>query len=247
MAIHLPVLCSLAIVTIDAATIYDPNINGLLYAALPAKYQTSLTFLITFIEETRFYTFGAVAAIQAWQVQILTFDNLMRRLFQLTQSKAHPHRDDQTLRNLQLHVNLFNTIHRHIIFSYKMVCLAISITCGYAAITSLADNPIFGTMYCVLFSENAAIYSLIYQKAFSVPNRFQEAKRKALIKVQTAAYTAVLTKFEKMVLQRKIRSVQSAGIKVGEFHTLERISTPMFIHYILQNICTMLLSVRKRQ
>ena len=35
----------------------------------------------------------------------------------------------------------------------------------------------------------------------------------------------------------QVRSIPaSVGIKVGDFHMLERVSTPVFVHYVITNI-----------
>ena len=41
---------------------------------------------------------------------------------------------------------------------------------------------------------------------------------------------------------RQARSIQPVGIKVGGFHTLERLSTPIFIQYVLANVVNMLVA-----
>ena len=56
--------------------------------------------------------------------------------------------------------------------------------------------------------------------------------------------TKGLGKAERNMLKRQLRSISSMGIKVGEFHMLERSSTPVFLHYILTNIVNMLVAYK---
>ena len=44
------------------------------------------------------------------------------------------------------------------------------------------------------------------------------------------------------ILEKQVKSIPPVGIKVGEFHMLERASTPVFLHYVLTNIVNMLVA-----
>ena len=141
------------------------------------------------------------------------------------------------LRALQLYITALNCVNQHLIFTWKMLSLGLCISSGYAAIAHFQEHPVFGVMYYVLFLEAALVYMLLYQKAFKVPVRFQTAK--SLLRLNGSRLG---NKAERKLLEKKAMSIQPVGVKVGEFHTLERISTPLFLHYVLHNIVSMLVA-----
>ena len=142
-----------------------------------------------------------------------------------------------SFRSLQLFILLFNTVNRHVIFTGKLLCICVGITSGYAAIAHFKDHLIVGVMYCVLFTNVFLSYSLIYGKGFKVSDTFQRAKN--LLRLNA---TKNGRSFERKILEKQLKSIPAVGIKVGEFHMLERTSTPVFLHYVLTNIVNMLVA-----
>ena len=59
---------------IGACIVYEPTMKMLLYAAVPAPYQNSLTFWICFAEEMRFLVICIGIAIPTFQRQVIAFD-----------------------------------------------------------------------------------------------------------------------------------------------------------------------------
>ena len=108
---------------------------------------------------------------------------------------------------------------------------------GYAAIAHFTEHPLFGVMYYALFFDVLLIYALLYEKGFTVAALFENAKNKLVLHSRRGANGA-----EWKILKRQVRSIPTVGIKVGEFHMLERTSTPVFIQYVLTNIVNMLLA-----
>ena len=54
------------------------------------------------------------------------------------------------------------------------------------------------------------------------------------------------SKWMKIILVRRVKSVPPVGIRVGQFHTLERASTPNFIGFVVENIVTVLVMMREK-
>ena len=136
-----------------------------------------------------------------------------------------------------MYTMLFNAIHRHVVFTWKLACIGFCILCGYAAIAHFNDHPIFGIVYYIGFIDSMLIYTLVYGKAFKVSELFHEAVNVSLVGLQM---NKRLKRVEKRLLRAKFLSILPLGIKVGEFHTLERISTPIFVNYVLSNVASML-------
>ena len=143
------------------------------------------------------------------------------------------------LRCLQLYVKLLNTVHENIIFTWKLLSIGASIVCGYAAVAHFQEYPVFGIMYYVMFMDAALIYVFIYEKGFKVPDMFNRAKN--LLRLHSSRYGRT---HGWKILDKQVRSIPSVGIKVGDFHVLERTSAPVFLHYVLTNIVNMLVAYR---
>ena len=142
------------------------------------------------------------------------------------------------LRSLQLYLQLFNVANCYMIFLLKLVCLVLSIFNGYAVIAHRSQHPVlFGIVYSVLTFDPLILYTVVYDKAFKTPSQFAQAVRRMLLGLPDGT-SIVTNKF----IQRRLKSVPKLGIKVGEFHTLERTSTPDFVGFVAVNIVNMLVA-----
>ena len=141
----------------------------------------------------------------------------------------------KALRCLQLYVGQLNIVNQNLIFTWKLLCLFMSIVCGYAAIAHFKDYTIFGVMYYALFLDASLIYTLLYEKALRVPALFKESK----VQLRFCA-KRIKVRAERDLLERQALSVPPVGIKVGSFHVLERTSTPVFVNFVLNNVVSML-------
>ena len=138
---------------------------------------------------------------------------------------------------MQLYINLLNIVNGHIIFTWKLLSIGVCIVTGYAGIAHFGDYPIFGAMYYAIFWDVALVYMILYEKAFRIPELCNELK--ALLRVRASQ---IGNKAERNIRMRQVMSIPPMGIKVGEFHMLERTSTPAFAHYVLTNIVNMLVA-----
>ena len=145
----------------------------------------------------------------------------------------------RALRCLQLYIKLVNIVHCNLIFTWKLLCIGLGIINGYAAIAHFGEHPIFGVLYYVIWIDCAIIYTVIYEKAFKVPDLITKTKTAFRLRER-----GMRNKAARNVFERQVKSVQPMGIAVGEFHTLERTSTPVFVDYVLTNIVNMLVAYR---
>ena len=138
-------------------------------------------------------------------------------------------------------MQLLNIVHQDLIFTFKLLSLGICIVSGYAAIAHFGDYPIFGVMYCVLFFDSAIIYMVVYAKALLVPALFVKAR---VAIQQRLSRHRKMKKFENAIIQKQLISIPPVGIKVGEFHVLERTSIPVFLDYVARNIVSLLVALQ---
>ena len=149
---------------------------------------------------------------------------------------------DQTyksLRCLQLYVTLLNIVNRNLIFTWKLLSIGMCITSGYAAINHFKDHIVFGFMYYYIFLNAPLIYITLYEKAVQVSTLFRQAVQQTLLQL---VETRQLSRVERNILVRKFRAMPPVAISVGQFHTLERTSVPVFADYVLKNIVSMLVA-----
>ena len=137
---------------------------------------------------------------------------------------------------------MVNNINRNLIFTWKLVSLGISIISGYAAIAHFKEHPVFAVMYYVIFVNMTVAYALIYEKAFKIPELFEEMVNLELMNLNAGKDREMWTLAKNKVLARLLKSIPSMGIKVGRFHTLEPTSTPVFLDFVLRNIVSMLMT-----
>ena len=144
-----------------------------------------------------------------------------------------------SMRCRQVYMTLLNSVNRQLIFTWKLFALGAGIFCGYAAIAHFHDHPIFGVMYYVFLINSVLIYTQMYEKAFQVSAQLEGVKR--LMKRRGINYGSQV---QRKLLVRRINSIPLVGVKVGDFHVMERTSTPVFLHYIVTNIVNMLVAYR---
>ena len=77
----------------------------------------------------------------------------------------------------------------------------------------------------------------MYAKAFAIPAGLDDVK--TTLRGRICLLNNVT---DRNVLRRKVKSMPCVGIKVGDFHTLERESTPIFVHYVVTNIVNLLVT-----
>ena len=144
--------------------------------------------------------------------------------------------DVKRLRNLQLYVKWFNKAHCYLIFLLKLCAITLCILNGYAAIAHFSEHPVFGTTYYAMLLDMSLLYSIVYEKAFQIPSQFTQAVQEILVHLPKGRNR------KGQAVAKQLRSISKLGIKVGEFHTFERASTPVFIDFVITNVVNMLMA-----
>ena len=143
------------------------------------------------------------------------------------------------IRCIQLLVNLFNTGNRNIVYVIKLHCIAIATVNGYAALAHGSKHPVFGLLTFCVFWDLMLLYAFMYEKAFAIIaeglGRVKRGLRMRVRQCRTSRATKMVT--------MQLKSIPAVGIKVGNFHTLERVSTPVFVDYVICNIVDLLVTL----
>ena len=132
---------------------------------------------------------------------------------------------------------LFNDGNSYLIFTFKLLCLFFTISCGFGFIACFGLNAFYVIFSALLFSDVMVIYSVVYEKAFAIPKGVAELKNELLVAVHGKE---MRFRSEGQVMVKKIRAVPSFGIRVGSFHMMGRTSTPIFVDFVIRNVVNLL-------
>ena len=143
----------------------------------------------------------------------------------------------RALRNLQLNVMLFNEGNAYLIFSFKLLCISIAVSCGFGAIVCFHFNRTYVISSGLLSLDVVVTYCVFYEKAFAIPDGAKDLKSEMLVVVHG---NRMIPKAEKVRQAKKIRAIPSLAIRVGDFHTMERTSTPVFIDFVVRSVMSLL-------
>ena len=83
--------------------------------------------------------------------------------------------------------------------------------------------------------ELVVVYAFLYEKAYAIPEGLQHVKRELKVAIHSMGNAPL-----KNVARKQLESTPSFGLKVGDFHMLERESTPIFVDFVLRNIVNLL-------
>ena len=135
------------------------------------------------------------------------------------------------IRELHLWVQLFNHLNDNGIFLFKLYCIFLATVWGFFAVSHMDHLP-YSVIFFAIFMDQVLLYSVLYEKAFQVPAEFHKVRKAVLFGISKSGMELKYRKYA----ERCVWSVPSLGIRVGSFHTFERVSTPVFIDFIARNI-----------
>ena len=138
---------------------------------------------------------------------------------------------------IQLVVNMFNGGHRNIIYCLKLLCITVSVVNGYGAIAHGGKDVVFLLFTSCCTVDLVFFYAFVYDKAFGIPDGLERVRRALTLELRQMRDA----KFRRMI-QKRLLSIPSVGLKVGDFHMMERESTPIFVDYVLRNIVNLLMT-----
>ena len=90
------------------------------------------------------------------------------------------------------------------------------------------------------------VYSLMYEKAFTIPENWRKVKSQ----LRVSANLSTIKKYRFSVggkagqFQKEIQRIPEIEVKVGDFHMLERESTPNFIMFVISSVASLLITFR---
>ena len=147
------------------------------------------------------------------------------------------------MRGLQLLIQIYNQSYSYMHFNEKIFSLTTMIVNVSFGILLLRQDSHLATQYLFFGIECAGIYCVMFQKAFAIPRIIRKFKGKV---GSVAKTNGAIDPFMKTEILKWVRSVPPVAIKVGSFHTFERMSTPSFLAFGMKNIVRILIAFRNR-
>ena len=147
-----------------------------------------------------------------------------------------------SMRSLQLLIQLLNQGYHNISYAYKVFDAFWFIVMTSFGIIRFSSSPILGCTYLFMGVDAAIFYCVIFHKAFAIPM----ATRKLKGKLMFLAKLKISNVGERRAICSQIGSIPPIGIKVGMFHTFERMSTPNFLGFGLKNIVRILIAFNQK-
>lgn len=223
----------------------EQDMTGLIFASVPGKFKTGAVFALCLTQEAHQFHFAFQTICLIFQVHILFQTKVNKVLESLIQrAKRNGRRTVYAeanwifgkVREVQLVVNMFNIGHRYVIYCTKLFCITCATVNGYGLIAhGGAGNLVYTLLTFTMFVDMLFLYAFVYEKAFGIPEGLDSVKRALGSSIQGIGVVR-----GRKILRRQVRSVPIVGFKVGDFHMLERESTPIFIQYIVTNIVNLL-------
>lgn len=147
----------------------------------------------------------------------------------------------RSMRRLQLLIQVYNQAYCYVHFNAKIFCLGTFImNTSFGILRMHQKSHAMAAQYLFFGIKCAAVYCTMFHKAFAFPTVI----RKFRLKVEYMAKQGILESEKRKEILRWIRSVPPVGIKVGIFHTFERMSTPNFLGFGIRNIVRVLIAFR---
>ena len=146
------------------------------------------------------------------------------------------------MKELQIEMNAFNYSQQYIIFGIKLVLLCCVIFCGFASIQFYESDRFLGLCNALIVVEGTFVFLFCYDRGFSVPR--STARVQSLLML-TLRQSERITDSQEAYFMRQLSSVRKMAIQVGNFHYLQRASTPSFFDFCVKNKVRLVISYRR--
>ena len=141
---------------------------------------------------------------------------------------------------------MFNKKFSFYIFSIKHADNVVCVVAFSLGIYLLRRNSTQAAILLILACQIMGDFPGVFEKGFSIPIFTQKLKCKVLniCSKHSTQSSRSWTQYHKSYFSKSFKSIPNAAIKVGNFHKLERMSTPRFYGFVVCNVIRMLITFR---
>ena len=148
----------------------------------------------------------------------------------------------QHLRLVQLKMALFNQVNEWPVFGVKLLCNGCNLVFGFAAIQIFHGDRPLSAISAIIVLESLGVFHTIYSQGFSIPRRMKRLRSSLVMKLGKFDF---VTDQRRGILKRQVESIGNVAVRVGQFHYLERISTPRYLDFCVKNIMRLVMAYRR--
>lgn len=143
----------------------------------------------------------------------------------------------QGIRKVQLYLQLFNGYNPWYIHAYKTVMVLAAIIHGYVGVR-FRNDPLVTIFCCFVHFSCLITYVGVFQRAYRVVSGQWEVKEELI-----TASQRVLDRNKRQKLLMQVKSLRCFGLRVGQFHEIERNSAIAFVDYVERQLLSFLLAL----
>jgi len=140
-------------------------------------------------------------------------------------------------REMELMLRLFNLAASYVVFTAKLCSITNSVNYLFFGIRLYLTHPLIATIFATIGMYVLTPFVVLFGKAFSLPNKMADLKTELVL-----AARQLKTCDNRALVKMRMKSIANVGINAGNFQILGRTSTPTFIDFITQQVCSLLLT-----
>ena len=151
----------------------------------------------------------------------------------------------QELKKLQIEVSLFNQVFASAVFVIKVASIGLIVLCGFGAIQFLHEDPLLAISNTFFALDAMLVYNILYDRGFAIPRQFVALRNLLLLKIRLKLAQGAHDAENDLRMLKGVKSVRVMAVRVGEFHHLQRLSTPTFLDFCAKHLVRLVMAFKK--
>ncbi|CAG7722624.1 unnamed protein product, partial [Allacma fusca] len=135
-----------------------------------------------------------------------------------------------------LEIRFYNHTYAQTNYVVKMVWLFLSISGLFAGIRHWHVSLGMSASLLFIGINGIVLFNLFMGHSYKVPVKVQQLKRRIL------ANTSTLPRHQRNYLQQVVKQIPACEIRAGRFYTLDRSTSPDFTHFVVTQVCSLLIA-----
>ncbi|CAG7730008.1 unnamed protein product [Allacma fusca] len=142
---------------------------------------------------------------------------------------------------MELLIRLVNYGYAPAVYTLKMSLMIVAIVTGCFGFMHFSANPSLAVFLLVMWWYCMVIYGAAFGRAYCLQENMEVIKSELVRHTQIMGTQGLYAR----LIKKRIKSIANVGLKVGEFHTMERESTPIFIDHVVKTVVSTLMVFRR--
>ncbi|CAG7833880.1 unnamed protein product [Allacma fusca] len=225
----------------------EPHLGFWIFSILPTNFQPGLISVFVFTYEawtillmsssSYLCSYTVLNVIPRLTVDVLGFIaveilGLENQMIPLTELS----RICMELRMTQIEIKLLNYVYSGFNYVIKLTFLFVSIAGLFTGIKHFGDNPLFTLLSAILAMYIITLFLFFFGDMYKIPEIMDCLKERLGIVSRTM-------KCPESVYTRKIvASIPQCGIRAGNFYILDRMTSLVFLNYVLYQVAGLLIA-----